>query len=90
MTKSPRLSQTSIHKFFGSLPDPRRRRTRVKHPLLNLVVIALCGTIAGADDWEEIVQFAVIVENGFPAFWTCPRASLRMTHLGVCSRHWIR
>jgi predicted transposase YbfD/YdcC len=58
MTKSPRLSQTSIHKFFRSLPDPRRRRTRVKHPLLNLVVIALCGTIAGADDWEEIVQFA--------------------------------
>jgi predicted transposase YbfD/YdcC len=58
MTKSPRLSQTSIHEFFGSLPDPRRRRTRVKHPLLNLVVIALCGTIAGADDWEEIVQFA--------------------------------
>jgi predicted transposase YbfD/YdcC len=58
MTKSPHLSQTSIHKFFASLPDPRRRRTRVKHPLLNLVVIALCGTIAGADDWEEIVQFA--------------------------------
>jgi predicted transposase YbfD/YdcC len=58
MTKSPRLSQTSIHKFFGSLPDPRRRRTRVKHPLLNLVVVALCGTVAGADDWEEIVQFA--------------------------------
>ena len=22
------------------------------------MVIALCGTIAGADDWEEIVQFA--------------------------------
>jgi len=22
------------------------------------VTIALCGTIAGADDWEEIVQFA--------------------------------
>jgi DDE_Tnp_1-associated/EF hand len=58
MTKSPRLSQTSIHKFFASLPDPRRRRRRVKHPLLNLVVIAICGTIAGADDWEEIVQFA--------------------------------
>ena len=57
MTKSPRLSQTSIHKFFASLPDPRRRQGRVKHPLLNLVAIALCGTIAGADNWEEIVQF---------------------------------
>ena len=51
------LSQASIRKFFASLPDPRRRRTRVKHPLLTLVVIALCGTIAGADTWEEIVQF---------------------------------
>jgi predicted transposase YbfD/YdcC len=58
MTKSSRLPQTSIHKLFASLPDPRRRRTRVKHPLINLVVIALCGTIAGADAWEEIVQFA--------------------------------
>ena len=37
---------------------PRRRRSRIKHPLLNLIVMALCGTIAGADNWEEIVQFA--------------------------------
>jgi predicted transposase YbfD/YdcC len=58
MAKSSRLAQTSIHKFFASLPDPRRRRTRVKHPLLTLIVISLCGTIAGADTWEEIVQFA--------------------------------
>ena len=58
MTRSARLSQTSIHQFFASLPEPRRRRTRIKHPLLSLVVIALCGTIAGADTWEEIVQFA--------------------------------
>src|SRR5271165_5559831 len=57
MTKSLRLSQTSIHRFFASLPDPRRRRKRTKHPLINLVVIGLCGTIAGADNWEEIVQF---------------------------------
>lgn len=58
MTRSARLSQTSIHQFFASLPEPRRRRTRIKHPLLSLVVIALCGTIAGADTCEEIVQFA--------------------------------
>jgi predicted transposase YbfD/YdcC len=45
--------------FFKALPDPRPRRKRIKHPLLNLVVLALCGTIAGADGWEEIEQFAV-------------------------------
>lgn len=58
MTMSSRLSQINIRRFFGSLPDPRKRRRRIKHPLLSLVVLALCGTIAGADTWEEIVQFA--------------------------------
>jgi len=58
LTQSPRLAPTSIHQFFAALPEPRRRPTRIQHPLLTLVVIALCGTIAGADDWEEIVQFA--------------------------------
>src|ERR1700733_1541922 len=58
MVMSSPLSQASIRKFFASLPEPRRRPTRVKHPLLTLVVIALCGTLAGADTWEEIVQVA--------------------------------
>ena len=59
MTRSSRLSQSNIRTFFKPLPDPRSRKKRIKHPLLNLVVMALCGTIAGADSWEEIVQFAV-------------------------------
>ncbi len=58
MAKSPRLSLSHIDQFFATLPEPRKRRSRIKHPLLNLIVIALCGTIAGADNWEEIVQFA--------------------------------
>jgi len=56
---SSRLSQNSIRVFFKTLGDPRPRRKRIRHPLLNLVVMALCGTIAGADGWEEIEQFAV-------------------------------
>jgi len=59
LTMSSRLSQNSIRVFFQALPDPRPRRKRIKHPLLGLVVMALCGTIAGADGWEEIEQFAV-------------------------------
>ena len=64
MAMSSRLSQASIRQFFASLPEPRRRPMRIKHPLLNLVMIALCGTIAGADNWEEIVQFAAIATIG--------------------------
>ena len=58
MATSSSLTPASITKFFARLPDPRRRRTRVAHPLVNLVVMSLCGVIAGADTWEEIARFA--------------------------------
>jgi predicted transposase YbfD/YdcC len=67
-TMSSRLSQNSIRVFFKTLPDPRQRRGRIKHPLLNLVVMALCGTLAGADDWQEIVQFVIDRREWFDRF----------------------
>lgn len=57
MASSTHLSPVRIRKFFAALPDPRRHRRRVKHSLMNLIVVALCAVIAGADDWQEIVQF---------------------------------
>ena len=65
MAKSSRLSPVSIKRYFARLPDPRRRRTRVAHPLINLVVMALCGVIAGADTWEEIARFAKVRREWF-------------------------
>jgi predicted transposase YbfD/YdcC len=65
MAKSARLSPVSIKRYFARLPDPRRRRTRVTHPLINLVVMALCGVIAGADTWEEIARFARVRREWF-------------------------
>ncbi len=58
MAKSRCLSPIHIRKFFAKLPDPRRRVSRVRYPLLSLIVIALCATIAGANDSEEIALFA--------------------------------
>ena len=65
MSKSPCLTPVSIRRFFSRLPDPRRRRVRISHPLINLVVMALCGVIAGADSWEEIARFAVLRRGWF-------------------------
>jgi predicted transposase YbfD/YdcC len=53
MTSHPSLR---IDHHFASLTDPRRRK--VTHPLINIVTIALCATIAGADDFVAIVAWA--------------------------------
>jgi predicted transposase YbfD/YdcC len=45
-------SSTPIEAHFAGLTDPRRRR--VTYPLINIVTIALCAVIAGADDFVTI------------------------------------
>src|SRR3954452_10018333 len=42
--------QTSIDVYFGCLPDPRVERTRA-HRLTDLLTIALCAILCGANDW---------------------------------------
>lgn len=88
--------------MFSSLSDPGRRKTRIKHPLLNVIVIALCGTIAGANDWEEIVQFArdrhqwlsrfLDLSNGIPSHDTLGRvfALLDPVEFQRCLLAWVQ
>ena len=45
-----------IDKHFASLTDPRRGK--VTYPLINILTIALCATIAGADDFVAIADWA--------------------------------
>jgi predicted transposase YbfD/YdcC len=45
-----------IKTHFASLSDPRRRK--VTYPLINIVTIALCAVIAGADDFVSIAAWA--------------------------------
>jgi predicted transposase YbfD/YdcC len=44
-----------IRDHFASLTDPRRRK--VVYPLIDLITIALCAVIAGADDFVAIAEF---------------------------------
>ncbi len=44
-----------IKKHFAGLTDPRRRK--VIHPLINILTIALCAVIAGADDFVTIAAW---------------------------------
>lgn len=44
-----------IQDHFASLTDPRRRK--VVYPLINIVTIALCAVVAGADDFVTIATW---------------------------------
>lgn len=46
----------TIQKHFGSIPEPRLERTRL-HALMDILVIAICAVMCGADSWEEIEDF---------------------------------
>ncbi len=51
-----RLTLARIEKHFGELTDPRRRK--VTYPLINIVTMALCAVICGADDFVSIAHWA--------------------------------
>ena len=38
---------------FKDLPDPRSERNQ-DHPLISILLIAICGAISGADNWVAI------------------------------------
>jgi len=43
--------------FFAHLTDPRLDRTQL-HDLLDLIILALCATLGGANGWADIERFA--------------------------------
>lgn len=50
-----KTKSTKIQDHFAELTDPRRRE--VTYPLINVVVIAVCAVICGADDFVAIAKF---------------------------------
>jgi len=73
----------SVLRCFSSLRDPRTSRRRKKHLLLDIVAIAICAVIAGADDWHKIEAFGharvqwlktfLALPNGIPSHDTFER-----------------
>ncbi len=56
MQTAPAENTNSLLSHFAALPDPRVERTRL-HPLSNILVIAICAIICGADDWVSIEEY---------------------------------
>lgn len=58
-------------KHFGSLTDPRIERTR-EHKLIDIVIIAICAIIAGADGWVAVETFGYAKEKWLRTFLELP------------------
>ena len=46
----------SMPEAFADVPDPRLDRNKL-HPLTDLLVIALCAVIGGAETWEQMAEY---------------------------------
>jgi predicted transposase YbfD/YdcC len=81
-----RLPSVPICEHFASLSDPRCANAR--HCLLDILVIAICAVLCGAEGWEDIEEYghaqaewfrAVLeVPHGIPAHDTFRRVLARL------------
>lgn len=61
----------SIRKHFSKLEDPRIERMKL-HPLMNIIVIAICAVICGAENWVDIENFGKAKIEWFRQFLDLP------------------
>src|SRR5204863_1334190 len=91
----------SLPQYFRTLQDPRRPHRRL-HLLQDIIVIALCAVIAGAQDWQAIVTFGrerhawlkrfLKLPNGIPSHDTFERVFNRLKPhaFQACFRSWVQ
>ena len=91
----------NIGTYFGDLKDPRIERSK-EHQLLDILVIAICAVICGANDWEAVAEYGrskeewfrtfLALPNGIPShdtFWRVFRA-LDPEQFERCFMNWIQ
>ena len=57
---------------FAELPDPRRETENKLHLLTDVLTIATCAVIGGADTWDDIAEFGDAKQAFFRRFLALP------------------
>jgi len=63
--------ELSLAYHFAELTDPRIDRSRL-HDLLDIVAIAICAVVAGADTWDDIEDFGRAKHDWLKTFLDLP------------------
>jgi predicted transposase YbfD/YdcC len=95
------LQPATLQEHFAELTDPRADRGKL-HLLLDILVIAICAVICGADTWVEMEAYGkakydwlkqfLVLPYGIPSHDTFARvlARLKPEELQGCFLNWIR
>ena len=65
------MERKSLLDCFGDVNDPRIDRAK-KHKLIDILAIAICAVISGAEGWEHMELFAKIKEDWLRRFLELP------------------
>lgn len=94
-------SPKTLVEHFSNITDPRIDRTK-RHKLIDILVIAICATICGAEGWEEFELFGqskldwfkrfLELPNGIPSDDTFRRVFARISprQFQQCFLEWVR
>lgn len=97
----PSSESAAFQDHFHDLTDPRVERTR-KHPLINILFIAVCGVLSGANSFAGIQEFGcdrrqwfaryLDLSNGIPSDDTFARVLARLDPAAFqrCLLSWIQ
>jgi predicted transposase YbfD/YdcC len=97
----PTTAGAPIHEYFATVTDPRVDRPKL-HLLMDIVVIAICAVICGADTWVEMEAYGRAKEHwlrqfltfptGIPSHDTFARVSARLKpeELQPCFLRWMQ
>lgn len=60
-----------LETLFAKVEDPRIERTK-RHRLRDIIILAICGTICGAEGWVEIEEFGKAKQAWFTELLDLP------------------
>lgn len=90
----------SLIGHFSILKDPRIEHHK-KHNLVDIILLAICAVLSGAEGWEAIEEYGhaklewlrkfIPLENGIPAHDTLARVLSRVSAKGLqeCFMNWV-
>jgi predicted transposase YbfD/YdcC len=101
MMPMSQVADVSILTHFSSLPDPRDNRGK-EHLLLDILVIAICAVISGAEGWEDMAEYGrakiswlntfLALPHGIPSADTFARIFARLDpeQFQNCFMSWVK